>query len=121
MALEIPEQEEEDLLSRLVTVAEDLEPYVLQWPAPDDADGFAEALALVVAKRRGGMLLALPPGLIPDQILELANAGEDAGPVGASTRITIPGVILDGGLVSPTGTDVTVVLVDLAEELVPRL
>ena len=32
MALEIPEQEEEDLLSRLVTVAEDLEPYVLQWP-----------------------------------------------------------------------------------------
>ena len=121
MALEIPEQEEEDLLSRLVTVAEDLEPYVLQWPAQDDADGFAEALALVVAKRRGGMLLALPPGLIPDRILDLANAGEDAGPVGASTRITIPGVILDGGLVSPTGTDVTVVLVDLAEELVPRL
>eukprot|EP00435_Cladocopium_sp_Y103_P020515 s2882_g5.t1 len=113
MSLSAPVEEEDFQLGGLVTVAEDLEPYVLQWPATDEADGVSEALALVVARRSGGFLLALPMGAT----LERANAGHDAGPVGASTTLVVPGALVDGGMVSPTGTDLEVLVVDLAEEL----
>ena len=55
--------EEEGLsLEALVTVESGLEPYVFQWQSGSEADGVAEALAYVVAKRMGGFLLALPIG-----------------------------------------------------------
>ena len=55
--------EEEGLsLEALVTVESSLEPYVFQWQSGSEADGVAEAMAYVVAKRMGGFLLALPVG-----------------------------------------------------------
>lgn len=114
-------QVEELALSSLVTVAEDLEPYVLQWPSATETEGVAEAVVLVVAKRAGGFLLAVPLDFIPGDALQRANEGRDAGPIGASTILIVPGVIVDGGVRSRTGSTVSALVVDLAEELVTRL
>eukprot|EP00435_Cladocopium_sp_Y103_P052526 s2167_g16.t1 len=113
--------EEELALDSLVTVAEDLEPYVLSWPSQTEADGVSEALVLVVAKRSGGFLLAVPLDFLPSGVLQRANEGHEAGPVGASTVLVLPSVIVDGGVRSPTGTMVSVVVVDVAEDLLSRL
>ena len=116
------EQPEEELtLSSLVTVAEDLEPYVLQWLAESATDGVAEALVLVVAKRQGGLMLAVPLDFIPAETLQRANEGHEAGPIGASTVLCIPSVIVDNGIRSRTGTMVSAVVVDVAEELISRI
>ena len=45
------QMDEELVLASLVTVEEDLQPYVLRWPSASETDGEVESLALVVAKR----------------------------------------------------------------------
>ena len=113
----------DDVLSlrSLVTVDLDLEPYVLEWPAVPDTDGALEAVVLVVMKRQGGLLLAVPPLFIPASILERANAGQDAGSIGASTSLVVPGVIVDNGIRSPTGSLLEVLVVDVAADLVSQM
>ncbi|CAL1129194.1 unnamed protein product [Cladocopium goreaui] len=108
-------------LSSLVTVDLDLGPYVLEWPAVPDTDGALEAVVLVVMKRQGGLLLAVPPLFIPASILERANAGQDAGAIGASTSLVVPGVIVDNGIRSPTGSLLEVLVVDVAADLVSQM
>eukprot|EP00435_Cladocopium_sp_Y103_P074249 s4_g47.t1 len=103
--------------SNFVTVVEDLVPCVLLWPSSTEADGDAEGLALVVAKRKGGMLLALPLGIIQEELLQRANSGGDAGPVGVSTVVVVPAMTLEGGVNTPTGEDLTVLLVDVSEDM----
>lgn len=56
----------------LVTIEEDLKPYVLEWPSVPDADGLSEAI-VVLLKRQGGFLLGLPPGFVPETVLSRAN------------------------------------------------
>eukprot|EP00435_Cladocopium_sp_Y103_P053802 s818_g17.t1 len=79
--------------AELVSVQEDLQPYVLEWPSVPDSDGVAEATVLVV----------------------------DAGPIGASTGCAVDAVLVEGGIRSPTGVQVAVILVDVAEELVSQM
>ena len=117
----VPEQEQDIQCANLVTVSGDLVPYVLQWPSPTEADGLAEALVVVVAKRNGGMLLGVPVGFIPEGVLQQANAGHDGGPVGVSAVVRVPGVVVDGGIRSLTGSDMDVLLVDLAADMVQNL
>ena len=62
-------------------------------------------------KRPGGVLLAVPAGFIAEDLLEQGNGGADLM-FGPSLDITVPGVVLDNGVVSPTGTTVNAVLVD---------
>ena len=81
----------------LVTIEEDLKPYVLEWPSVPDADGLSEAI-VVLLKRQGGFLLGLPPGFVPETVLSRANQGQDAGPIGASTSVVVPGMLVDGGV-----------------------
>ena len=82
-------------LSTLVTLEVDLQPYVLEWPSVPDSDGISEAQVLVVFKRQGGFLLAVPSGFIPQTVLDRANQGVEAGPVGASASVIVPGIIVD--------------------------
>lgn len=68
MSVDLEEMEVEAdalALEGLVTVSEDLEPYVLEWPDLHTMDGASEAFVLVVMKRRAGVLLAVPEGFIP--------------------------------------------------------
>eukprot|EP00435_Cladocopium_sp_Y103_P032998 s1823_g8.t1 len=113
----------DDVLSfqALITVEEDLQSYVLEWPVVPDADGSTEAIVVVLQKRQGGFLLAVPPGFVPEQVLFRANAGQDAGPIGASTSVVVPGMLVDGGVRSLTGSQLEVVLVDVSADLVSQM
>ena len=61
-------------LASLVTVEEDLQPYVWEWSSVPDAGDW-----------QGGFLLAVPPSFIPQSVLDRASQGVEAGPIGAST------------------------------------
>ena len=111
MALDLNTEDSLSLAS-LVTVEEDLQPYVLEWPSVPDADGAAEAQVLVILKRQGGFLLAVPPSFIPATVLSRANQGMEAGPVGASTVVMVPSVVIDNGVRAYTGSELEVVIVD---------
>lgn len=108
-------------LSTLVTLEVDLQPYVLEWPSVPDSDGISEAQVLVVFKRQGGFLVAVPAGFIPQSVLDRANQGVEAGPVGASASLVVPGIIVDNGVRSLTGQDLEVVVVDFSADLVSQL
>ncbi len=104
-------------LEDLVTVAEEVEPYALTLEdTENDLDGSKEAKVLVVLKRPGGVLLAVPAGFIAEELLEQGNGGSDSM-VGPSLSMTVPGVVLDNGVVSPTGTTVNAVLVDCTAQI----
>eukprot|EP00435_Cladocopium_sp_Y103_P039317 s2363_g10.t1 len=113
----------EEILSfqGLVTVEEDLQSYILEWPSVPDADGASEAIVVVLQKRQGGFLLSVPPGFVPEQVLARANAGQDAGPIGASTSVVVPGMLVDGGVRSLAGSQLEVVLVDVSADLVSQM
>ena len=75
-------------------------------------DGRAEVGALVVLKRKEGLLLALPAGTLPEEVLEQGNAGGDSLTFGPSTVVRLPGIVLDGGSQQPAGEEVSVLIVD---------
>ena len=100
MALDFPAFEPLSL-SSVVVVEEDLEPYVLEWPTVPDADGAS--------------------GFVPQGVLDRANAGQEAGPIGASTVAIVPGVIVEDGIRSPTGSQLEVLIVDVSADLVRQL
>ena len=93
--------------------------YVLEWNLEDEVDGTAEMFALVVMKRAGGLLAAVPVGVIPAEVLgegQLPNPGL----VGPSTVLTVPGVLDENGVESPIGTDLQVLVVDLDASVGPQ-
>lgn len=100
-------------MSSVVLVDQDLEPYVLEWPGIEEEDGSLEGMCLALLKREEGILLAVPPGLIPDAILAAGNAGAD-GAVGVSKAFTVPSSVMDGGRYHPTGSQVDLIVVDCA-------
>ena len=105
-------------VGELVTVEVDLEPYVLQWSALPAEDGESEIFALVVLKKPGGILLALPHGVLTEEEVLRGNQGESGSLLGYSVEVNVPSVILDGGAVHATGESVTVLLADFSEEVV---
>lgn len=114
-------QERRLTLEGLVSVVDEVEPYVLTLEdAEASLDGAKEAKTLVVMKRPAGVLLAVPAGFIADELLEQGNGGAD-GLFGPSVDITVPGVVLDNGVVSPTGTMVNAVLVDCSAQILEFL
>lgn len=124
MSVDLEEMEVEAdalALEGLVTVSEDLEPYVLEWPDLHTMDGASEAFVLVVMKRRAGVLLAVPEGFIPASLLEKANRGEEAGPIGASSVFVVPGVLVEYGQQHPIGSSMRVVVVDMGVEVVRKI
>ena len=51
-------------LEALVTLEHDVEPYVMDWPDVLSDDGEPEAAVLIVSKRPGGFLAAVPVGFL---------------------------------------------------------
>eukprot|EP00435_Cladocopium_sp_Y103_P035541 s2138_g9.t1 len=55
----------------LVTIAQDIEPYVIQWPSQVEVDGVLEISVLVAMKRPDGVLLVFPSDALPaDEVFE---------------------------------------------------
>lgn len=80
-------------------------------------DGDAESAVLPLMKRADGILLAMPAAFLPQESVLAGNRGDEGAMFGPSLRCTVPSVILDGGAVSPTGTDVDVLVVDCLPSL----
>eukprot|EP00434_Breviolum_minutum_P010153 symbB.v1.2.008961.t1/scaffold508.1/size221222/10 len=99
-------------LEALECLTDVVEPYLFVSGSLDDLDGRAEVGALVVLKRKEGLLLALPAGTLPEEVLEQGNAGGDSLTFGPSTVVRLPGIVLDGGSQQPAGEDVSVLIVD---------
>ena len=106
-------------LSSLVTLDLDIEPYVLEWPAVDEAE--SEALILIVQKRPQGFLAAVPVGFLPEEILAVGNSPSPPGPVGPSMVVVVPLMVLDNGMLAPAGVSASVVVVDFSLEMLSSL
>ena len=95
--------------------------YILEWLAPELDDGRVECFAMVVMKRPGGMLVCVPVGFFPEEVLGEGNNSDALETVGPSTVITAAGVLADGGKEVPIGANLEVVLVDLDASALPML
>ena len=106
-------------LSSVITLAQDIEPYVLEWPAIED--GPNEALILILQCRPGGFLAAIPVGVVPEEILAVGNSSAPPGPVGPSTAFIVPLKILDNGVLSDSGEQGSVLVVDFHESVLSHV
>ena len=79
-----------------------VEPYVLSWPLGEEEDGEAEATVLVAMRREGGILLVLPQTFLPRQLVSEGNQGNLEGIFGPSQVFTVPAIIIEDEIVSPT-------------------
>ena len=102
-------------LEELVTLEQDVEPYIMEWPVHPGEDGEPEAAVLVVSKRPGGFLAAIPVGFLPEEVLANGRTDPPPGLVGPSAVFRVPGMIIDNGQLAPTGSSFSVVVVDLGE------
>ena len=94
--------------------------FILQWPPGIQAD--VEAFVIPVAKRKGGVLLAVPLGIIPRQDLDEGAASTEDPIVGPSKLVTVPGVEEDeNGADVPSGSDITLMLVDFNASVLPLI
>lgn len=94
------------------------EAYVLFWPP--DAASFEEAmssLAVVIMKRVGGLLLAVPVGFIPLEELQGAATTEEDSLIGPFTTLSVPAVHMEEGGPTPYGSDIEVQVVDFADRV----
>ena len=105
----------------LVLASQQLEPYILQWAVGDAVDGEAECSVLPVMRREEGVLLVMPGNFLPEEVVAQGNSGAEGAMFGPSRRFEVPGVILDGGVINPTGSTLDVLVVDCLPEVAHHL
>ena len=94
--------------------------YILQWPPGMQPD--LEVFVIPIAKRKGGVLLAVPLGVIPTKDLDEGAASPEDLMVGPSKLVTVPGVEEDeNGMDVPSGLDITLMLVDFNLSVLPLI
>ena len=95
---------------------QDGEVVVFSWPLDGTiTDGSSVSLAVIVMRRQGGFLLAVPVDAIPSE--DLDGATEDSL-VGPHTVFSVPAVALEeeSGEFKKVGSDLEVLVVDLKED-----
>ena len=96
--------------------------YVLQWPLGTDEEAFSMASrALVVMKRVGSLLLALPIGFLSVEDLQAASSASEHTLLGPHTVLTVPALRHgeEGGV--QTGADIDVQVVDASMDVLQGL
>ena len=96
----------------LVPVAQGRVLYVLEWNSEDSLDGMKEAFAIVVLKRAGGCLLALPEGFL--SVEDLREGGEMGSVLGPSVSMVVNAMHVD----APVGLEIPVVILDVDQAIV---
>lgn len=120
-ALQMEEMDGVITTENLALAAEELEPYVLSfYPGPQE-DGIIECFVVCLLKREGGVLIALPQGTLPDEILDAGNLESADGMFGPSVELEVGSVILDNGTISPTGEKIRVLVVDCSDLILHHL
>ncbi len=108
-------------LGDLATAEDGPEPYVLSvYPGPEE-DGMVEVFVVPVMKREEGVLLALPAGVFPAELLEDANREDADGISGPSIEVDVPAVVMDNGTKSLTGDSMKVLMMDCSTDVLPLL
>ena len=93
--------------------------FILQWPPGIQVE--LESFVIPVAKRKGGVLLAVPLGVIPKKDLDEGALSSDHM-VGPSKLVTVPGVEEDeNGADVPSGHDISLMLVDFNASVLPLI
>lgn len=92
-------------------------PYVLTWPPPEEGEEPTECSVLVLMKREGGLLLALPSMFLAEDVIDAGNTGDGHAIFGPSLRTVVRLVLEDGGVVSPTGMEAEVLVVDCTDQV----
>ena len=108
-------------LETITLAIEAIEPYVLSWTVGEEEDGEAEATVLAVMKREGVVLLAMPATFMPQESLDAGNSESEDGVLGPSFVTRVPAVIYEGGIVSPTGEEVDVLVVDCKSDILRHM
>ena len=94
--------------------------FILQWPPGIQVE--LEAFVIPVAKRKDGVLLAVPLGVIPKEDLDNGATSSENLMVGPSKLVTVPGVEEDeNGADAPSGVDITLMLVDFNASVLPHI
>ena len=103
----------------MVPLSVSLVPYVVLWPSDLQQGADLESLFLVVIKRAGGLIGALPLGVISDR--EIASGSSEANPhalLGASTTIMVPGVYQNSqGVWEPSESEVALLVADFTADI----
>ncbi len=107
-------------LDTLIPLNQDIVLYVLDYPIGEAEDGSMEALALVVMKRAGGALVAIPEGFLPPEELVEGNS-TPGGHIGPSTVLEVPAVLWEDNREVPIGVQVQVRVVDMDPDLLTSL
>eukprot|EP00435_Cladocopium_sp_Y103_P042444 s1997_g11.t1 len=71
--------------------------------------------------RPGGLLAVVPIGLVPEEVLAVGNSPSPRGAVGPSTVLVVPSQVLDNGMLAPSGGEVAVLVVDMAETVLTHM
>ena len=77
-------------------------------------------MALVVMKRAGGALVAVPDGFLPPEELVEGNSAQ-GGLIGPSTTLELTAVLWEDAMEVPVGIQIKVCLVDMDSELLTLL
>ena len=94
--------------------------YILQWPPGIQPE--VETFVIPVARRKGGVLLAVPLRVLDKKDLDDGALSAEDLMVGPSKLVTVPGVEEDEhGADIPSGVDVTLLLVDFNDSVLPLI
>ena len=104
----------------LVSLRQDVVPYLLDWPGAD-FDGASEVAILVAEVRAGGFLGVVPVGFIPEEVLSVGNSPNPPGPVGPSVALVVPSALLEEGSLALTGQEMPVLVVDFSESVLSQV
>ena len=90
-------------------------PYQFTWPLEDVGQGDAlVTLAMVIMRRHGGLLLGLPTGYLPHEVLQQASVTSEDTLFGPHTNFSVPAFREDAAPV-PDGLELDVVVVDATD------
>ena len=104
------------------SIAEGIEElFILSFPLDVPVEEAFAGYALVVMRRDGGALLALPVGLIAMEALQTVSLEDPASDLGPHTVVPVPGVKEADGSLQLLGSDLDVLLVDVSDAVVANL
>lgn len=96
--------------------------YVLQWPQDvEEGQPPLACRALVIMKRVGGLLLAVPVGFLSVEDLQTASSTSEDTLLGPHTVLTIPALRQSAETLLPAGADIDVQVVDASLEILQGL
>ena len=95
--------------------------YLLSWPLlPSALEESQLGYCYVLLRREGGLLLAIPKGLMSQEDLDGGSLNPDAL-VGPHTTLSVPSVRSEAEAMVPRGEDVEVVVADVGDQILQAM